>query len=152
MRNLSRKGHDPLLQGGNCEEDCLGGRRTHLPRRGRYGGDLGRTSGFPVQAGHAHHPQHSIPFLYIFPRGVNSPHSGTIGLSTSISQERAPGYLRPAHLRLSASNGQAMKPVQIDAHLSADRAKDRRGGIVAFDPGLQRALFDLYLQHAQMFM
>lgn len=71
------------------EKECLGGRRTHLPRRGRYGGDLGRTSGFPVQAGHAHHPQHSIPLLYIFPRGVNSPHSGTIGLSTPISQERA---------------------------------------------------------------
>lgn len=65
----------------------LGGRSTHLPRRGRYGGDLGRISGFPVQAGHAHHPQHSIPFLYIFPRGVNSPHPVTIGLLTSMSQE-----------------------------------------------------------------
>ena len=27
----------------------------------RYGGDLGRTLGFPVQAGPAHHPQRSIP-------------------------------------------------------------------------------------------
>jgi hypothetical protein len=28
----------------------------------RYGGDLGRTLGFPVQAGPAHHPQRSVPF------------------------------------------------------------------------------------------
>ena len=27
----------------------------------RYGGDLGRTLGFPVQAGPAHHPQRSVP-------------------------------------------------------------------------------------------
>jgi hypothetical protein len=27
----------------------------------RYGGDLGRTLGFPVRAGPAHHPQRSVP-------------------------------------------------------------------------------------------
>ena len=81
------------MQGG---DGGLGGRRTHLPRRGRYGGDLGRISGFPVQAGHAHHPQHSIPFLYIFPRGVNSPHPVTIGLLTSMSQEHGQALYGPS--------------------------------------------------------
>ena len=61
-------------------QTILSGRSTHLPRRGRYGGDLGRILGFPVQAGHAHRPQHSIPFMSIFPRGVHSPHEVTIGL------------------------------------------------------------------------
>ena len=69
----------------------LSGRSTHLPRRGRYGGDLGRTSGFPVQAGYAHHPQRSIPFMSIFPRGVNSPHIFTIGLPLhSVKRWRPP--------------------------------------------------------------
>ena len=81
------------MQGG---DEGLGGRRTHLPRRGRYGGDLGRISGFPVRAGHAHHPQHSIPFLYIFPRGVNSPHSITIGLLTPVSQEPEQAIYEPS--------------------------------------------------------
>jgi len=36
----------------------------------RYGGDLGRTLGFPVQAGPAHHPQRSIPWWTTFPLGV----------------------------------------------------------------------------------
>lgn len=81
------------MQGG---DGGLGGRRTHLPRRGRYGGDLGRISGFPVRAGHAHHPQHSIPFLYIFPRGVNSPHSITIGLLTPVSQEPEQAIYEPS--------------------------------------------------------
>ena len=40
----------------------------------RYGGDLGRTLGFPVQAGHAHHPQRSVPCWTTFPLGVNSSH------------------------------------------------------------------------------
>jgi hypothetical protein len=62
------------------EKKFLGGRSTHLPRRGRYGGDLGRISGFPEPAGHAHRPQRSIPFMYIFPRDVISSHLDTIGL------------------------------------------------------------------------
>jgi hypothetical protein len=69
----------------------LGGRSTHLPRRGRYGGDLGRISGFPVRAGHAHHPQRSIPFMSIFPRGVHSPHEITIGLQRlPVKRPRSP--------------------------------------------------------------
>ena len=46
---------------------------THLPRRCRYGGDLGRTLGFPVQAGHAHHPQRSTPLLSNIPSGRSTP-------------------------------------------------------------------------------
>ena len=45
----------------------------HLPRRCRYGGDLGRTLGFPVQAGHAHHPQRSTPLLSNIPSGRSTP-------------------------------------------------------------------------------
>ncbi|SLM49517.1 protein of unknown function [Nitrospira japonica] len=37
------------------------GGATHLPRVSRYGGGLGRTLGFPVRAGLAHHPQRSTP-------------------------------------------------------------------------------------------
>ena len=103
----------------------LGGRRTHLPRRGRYGGDLGRTSGFPVRAGHAHHPQHSIPLLYIFPRGVNSPHPRTIGRASLVSQERSPARSGAAHLSLSTGHRQTMKPREIDAHIRSDRTKCR---------------------------
>ena len=107
------------------DDGGLGGRRTHLPRRGRYGGDLGRISGFPVQAGHAHHPQHSIPFLYIFPRGVNSPHLVTIGLRTPMSQEHGASDLWAVCTRLAMGDGRVMDPGCLDPDLRPDRTVQR---------------------------
>ena len=50
----------------SAEEQCSGtGKKweENAPiESDRYGGDLGRTLGFPVQAGPAHHPQRSVPF------------------------------------------------------------------------------------------
>src|SRR5215203_1827016 len=46
----------------NAHNSKKGGRSTHLPRSSRYDGNLGRTSGFPVRAGHAHHPRARFPY------------------------------------------------------------------------------------------
>lgn len=109
------------MQGG---DGGLGGRRTHLPRRGRYGGDLGRISGFPVQAGHAHHPQHSIPFLYIFP-GALTPPPG-YDRPPHVDESRAwAGDLRTVRVGLSMCDGRVMEPGRLDPDLRPDRTVQR---------------------------
>lgn len=145
------------------EKTFLSGRSTHLPRRGRYGGDLGRISGFPEPAGHAHRPQRSIPFMYIFPRDVISSHTTTIGLSFPASQEygtvdrtcsddrlrRQRGLrksLSVASFSLPARDRHAMEPTHLDTNLGTDRAIQGFRGIVAFDQGLHGTGLTLHFQ------
>ena len=98
-RCLMLSGGEVRREKAGLAQTILSGRSTHLPRRGRYGGDLGRILGFPVRAGHAHRPQHSIPFMSIFPRGVHSPHKVTIGLPHAWQSR---GHERPFQCRGSS--------------------------------------------------